>query len=401
MSFSLYLSLSVKNLIYRKLRSWLTVIGVIIGIFAVVSLITLGNGLQNAVTSGFETYENLDQVWIAGVNTMGMPIGKTGLFDEDRDFLESMFEVEYATSMIIYPAMVEYRKTALRLNVHGMYLKNIERHFQELDYGDYKGRFLVDGDKYNVFVGYNVANKPDDFFGRVLNLKNVITINGIEFRVIGIGGKKGNSDEDDAVVIPIATAKELFGFGNEITQMSGILRKGYEPDQELLDVISDRFERKYKVDRVFVTSPTQIRNQLESILGVVQFVIIGIAGISVVIGGIGIMNSMYTSVLERTKQIGVMKAVGAKNADIMSMFMIESGFIGLVGGIIGVGLGVLAALGTDYIIKQAGFELLSIEISYGLIAFALCFSFFIGLISGTLPAYRASQLKPVDSLRDE
>ncbi|MBI2107115.1 FtsX-like permease family protein, partial [Candidatus Woesearchaeota archaeon] len=149
-----------------------------------------------------------------------------------------------------------------------------------------------------------------------------------------------------------------------------------------------------------VVTPTQILEQISQVLGIVQLVLVGIAAISLVVGGIGIMNSMYTSVLERTRDIGVMKAIGAKDSDIMKIFLIESGLMGFVGGIFGVALGTLLSLAIGKYATQAGFKLL-VTVNPQLMLFGLFFAFIIGIMSGALPAYRASQLNPVEALRHE
>ena len=149
-----------------------------------------------------------------------------------------------------------------------------------------------------------------------------------------------------------------------------------------------------------VLTAAQIVEQINNVLGIVQVVLVGIAMISLIVGAIGILNSMYTSVLERTKDIGIMKAVGARNSDILKIFLIESGLMGFVGGIFGIILGIVVALIVGEIASNSGFLLL-IKIEIPLLLFGLLFSFLVGMISGTLPAYQASKLKPVDALRYE
>jgi len=131
-----------------------------------------------------------------------------------------------------------------------------------------------------------------------------------------------------------------------------------------------------------------------------QVVLVGIAAISLIVGAIGIMNSMYTSVLERTREIGVMKAIGAKNKDILTIFLIESGLIGLVGGILGTVLGASLAVAVGPFSKNAGFTL-HITIEPFVILLGLLFAFVVGIIAGVLPAWQASKLKPIDALRYE
>ena len=131
-----------------------------------------------------------------------------------------------------------------------------------------------------------------------------------------------------------------------------------------------------------------------------QIVLVGIAAISLLVGAIGIMNSMYTSVLERTKDIGIMKSIGARNSDVLQIFLIEAGLIGFVGGVFGSALGSAMALAIGPIAKESGFPLV-ITIEIPVLLFGLLFAFIVGMISGILPAYQASKMKPVDALRYE
>jgi len=138
------------------------------------------------------------------------------------------------------------------------------------------------------------------------------------------------------------------------------------------------------------------------VLDIVQAVLVGIAAISLLVGGIGIMNTMYTSVVERTKEIGIMKAIGARNEDILYIFLFEAGLLGLVGGLIGVIIGFGLSKGAEYIATiSLGTNLLQASVDIWLVLGALLFSFVVGIASGVLPAYQASKLKPVDALRYE
>ena len=150
-----------------------------------------------------------------------------------------------------------------------------------------------------------------------------------------------------------------------------------------------------------IKTPQQLASSFTTILDIVNIVLIGIAGISLLVGGIGIMNTMYTAVLQRTKEIGVMKALGARNKHILLLFLIESGLYGLGGGIIGALLGIGFAKVVEALFVQFIGPLLVVEINYGLVSGVLLFSFIIGCLSGIAPAWRASKLNPVESLRYE
>jgi len=159
--------------------------------------------------------------------------------------------------------------------------------------------------------------------------------------------------------------------------------------------------KTYEEEQFVVFTPEQLLSQLKDILGAIKILLSGIAAISLVVGGIGIMNSMFTSVLERRREIGIMKAVGATNRHVLLLFLIESGLIGFIGGVIGVILGITVAKSVELIAAQLGFSLLAVGLDFAVIIFMLLFASFVGMISGAIPAYQAAKLKPVDALRYE
>ncbi len=148
-------------------------------------------------------------------------------------------------------------------------------------------------------------------------------------------------------------------------------------------------------------TPKQLLEQFQSILGILQAVLVGIGAISLVVGSIGIMNSMFTSVLERTKEIGTMKAIGASKQSILLIFLFESALLSAVGGVIGVALGIILAEFIGLILIQAGFTLFSISFSPLIVSFGLLVSIVVGILAGFLPAYKASCLQPLEALRYE
>jgi len=179
-----------------------------------------------------------------------------------------------------------------------------------------------------------------------------------------------------------------------------------EDPEKIADDITKELRRERNVQEgkedFTVETPNQLAESFNVILDIVQIVLIGIAGISLLVGGIGIMNTMYTTVLERTKEIGVMKAMGARNSHILYLFVVESGLYGLGGGIVGVLIGIsIAKLVEAIFIAVLGPALLSVEISWPLLVSTLLFSFIVGCLSGIAPARVAAKMHPVDSLRYE
>jgi len=221
--------------------------------------------------------------------------------------------------------------------------------------------------------------------------------------VRGIIKKIGNPDDDRLIIMDIERFREFFNISERVDWSVIQVDEG----EDLIKVAGDVEEELRKARGVTektqdfnILTPEELLGSFQDILNIVTAFLAGVAAISLLVGGIGIANTMFTSVLERTKDIGVMKAVGAKNKDIMMIFLIEAGLFGLIGGVVGAVIGIGAALGVSAMANRAlGVELLAAEISYPLLIGAVVFSFFIGVLSGITPARRASRLNVVEALR--
>ncbi|MFH1332590.1 MAG: ABC transporter permease [archaeon] len=391
-----YFKLSMSHMKIRKLRATLTMLGIIIGIAAIVALITISQGLENAVLDQFEKRGKND-IRVLPKGLTGAPAASTILTTKDVKTLEGIVGVDYVFEMIIATATIEYgneKRFSQILNYPADLLSTV---LEDQDLKIEQGRVFKSGEKDGVIIGNKVA---EDMFSKEIKLRNNIVINGKKFRVVGILESLGEGTFDNAIIIPLETGRELF---NKPKELSGILihfQEGVDIEKAGEEVRT-KLKRARDNENFDVFTPQELMRQINTILGVIQIVLGGIAGISLVVGGVGIMNAMYTSVMERTREIGVMKAVGARNSDVLTMFLIESGLMGLFGGLMGVILGTGVAFAFGKIASQLGFGLLLIRIEWQLLIFALLFAFFVGVISGTLPAFRAARLKPVDALRYE
>ena len=305
--------------------------------------------------------------------------------------------------MIISNALVNFRDEEKTSFITGIPLDENSREILE-DSQSFKileGRDLRQGDKYKIIVGYDVAR--GDLFSKEVHVRDKLKIKGKEFKVVGILEKIGNRMDDSTVVIPLEVAREIFDLKDEYRMIIAKVKNGEKPSKVAEDIKKAlRRERGLKEgEEDFAVETTEdLIKSFNTILGIVSIVLIGIAAISLLVGGVGIMNTMYTSVLERTRDIGIMKAIGAKDRDILIIFLFESGFIGLIGGIIGCILGIALALGVTQFASVAGYGFLEAKVSLDLILFAIGFSFIAGAISGILPASRASRLQPVEALRE-
>jgi len=397
--------LAIKNLKKRGIRSWLTVLGVFIGIAAVVSLISLSNGLQTAITGQFSGTLSTDVLVFQNAGTGFGPPGSTAvrkINQNDIDIIESVPGVKETIPRLIRMVKFEYNDIAT-FN----YIASIPKDQEKVDMVNkvanlviVKGNLLEAGDKGKVVLGDDfIKNSP---YEKEIHVGSSITIQGKKFEVKGIL-KRGSSFQINSVIlIPEDDLKDILNIGDEYDIVA---IKIDNPDNA--QQIADNIVRKIRKDRnekvgeedFTIQTPAQALQAVSTILGVIGIVVTGIAAISLIIGGIGIANTMFTSVLERTREIGVMKAIGAKNSNILSVFLIESGLLGLVGGI----AGALFGLGAAYLLASVASQTLGINfpvtLSWPLLLGAIAFSFFIGLISGIIPAIKASRMNPVEALR--
>lgn len=401
-----YFSLAFNNLRRRKLRSWLTMIGIFIGIAAVVALISLGQGLQGYITEEFEKLGS-DKIIIQPRGGMGAPGTITSqsliLTSKDLSVMENVRGVKWAIGFLTKSSQTSYKDEVninyiIGINPEDLELMSEVQSFKILD-----GRSLKKGDKNKALVGYN--HIYDDYWEKPMQVGSTILIEGTEFKIVGVIEKVGNQYDDTSIYIPKETLREILNIPEEESQILVKTASGFDPE-DVADDITRKLRKfrgeKEEQETFSVQTSEQLLETFQGIFNVVQAVLIGIAAISLLVGGIGIMNTMYTAVLERTKEIGTMKAVGAKNSDILSIFLIESGLLGLVGGAIGIGIGIGLGKTAEYLVTNAlGTSLLQAIFPWYLIVGALTFSFLIGSASGILPAMQAAKLKPADALRYE
>ncbi|PIN81820.1 ABC transporter permease [Candidatus Woesearchaeota archaeon CG10_big_fil_rev_8_21_14_0_10_30_7] len=400
-----YFKLAFTNLFNRKLRSWLTMIGIFIGIAAVVALISLGQGLQDYISEEFEKLGS-DKI-IIQTKTLGPPgsaISKSLILtSKDLRTIENIRGIKWAIGMLLKQGQTRVGDETQIGFVTGIDPDKLNL-FEEIQtFKILDGRQLKQGDKYNAVVGYN--HMYGDLWKKKLRIGSKIIFEEQEFKIVGVMDKIGNPVDDKLIYINKDLLRELLNIEDEESQIMAKTASNFNPEKVAEEVQrklrSSRGEKKDQ-ETFRVQTSDQLLETFSSIFAVLQAVLVGIAGISLLVGGIGIMNTMYTSVLERTKEIGIMKAVGAKNRDVLLIMLFESGLLGLTGGAIGVIIGAGLSKSVEYIAAQSlGTGLVRAHLGPELIIGALLFSFLIGTISGLMPARRAANLAPVDALRYE
>ena len=337
-----YFLMVVNSIRHRKLRSWLTVVGIIIGVAAIISLITISRSLQGTIEQQFETF-GANRIFVSGKGFQGPGTMSNCLTMEDVETIEKISGFKYVTRLF-RSAEVKFKKEAGFTLINGLPAEQYSDFLADTGVKMRTGRAIKDNERYVAIIGSRAAEK---MFSKELDVGNRIQINKVDFKIIGILEEIGNSQDDNQISIPLETAREIFDEPESVDTII-IQVKSSSEIPAIQEKIEKELERKRGDTNFEVVTASQILEQINQVLGVMQIVLVGIAAISLLVGAIGIMNSMYTSVLERTKEIGIMKAIGARNPDILWIFLIEAGMIGLVGGILGTALGSGMALGSRY-----------------------------------------------------
>ncbi|MBU3924126.1 MAG: ABC transporter permease [Nanoarchaeota archaeon] len=400
-----YFNLAFGNLRHRGIRSWLTLLGIFIGVMAVVSLISLGNGLQMAVAAQFGiSSTEVITVQAGGVSGSGAPgAGVTNkLTRDDNDAIERLSSVDLAIPRIIATGKIEYNDV-VGFGMVGSMPDGDKRKLahEVMEVESTVGRMLKDDDTGKVVLGWDFY-KDDDKFGKVIVPGKTVLIQDEKFEVVGILKKKGSFLFDSIVLMNDDDVIRLFDYGDDV-DLIAVKVKSKDLMERAKEDIEKLMRRRRDVDvgkeDFSVSTPDAMLDTVNSVLGGVQAFIVIIASLSILVGAVGIVNTMTTSVLERRKEIGIMKAIGAKNSQIFLQFLIESGLLGLAGGFAGVVFGVLIGVaGVAGINNFIGSEI-PISFDYVLIGGALVGSFFIGAVAGIVPAMNAAKQNPVEALR--
>ncbi|MBI2558581.1 ABC transporter permease [Candidatus Woesearchaeota archaeon] len=395
---------SLQHVRKRKLRSWLTILSILIGIAAIFALLSFGIGIQNYVnTLADESGRNKIFVQAKGI---GAPGTDENFFisREDVDFISKIKGVDEMAGMYFQAGEIEFEDVKKFYFVSGLDPNKIE--FIEESFANeiIKGRRLRNGDLSKAVLGYNYQF-DEKIFKRGAKLGDKIKINGNPYEVVGFFGEVGNPSDDANVYITNKAFEQLYPKKKDKFGFIMISSQNGVNPGELAEKIEEKL-RKFKnqeegKEDFFVQTFEDALATFTTVINMINGVLVLIAFVSMLVAFVNIMNTMYTAIIERTKEIGVMKAVGAKNEDILLIFMFESGFLGLVGGIAGVIVGYAVASIGGAAAAANGFALLRPEFPVALIIGCLLFAFIIGAVAGYFPARRASRLKPVDALRYE
>ncbi len=396
------LKYAVNSMTHRSLRAWLTILGIVIGIASIVILISLAQGLDASIKSQLSSLGTnymfiLPGNLFSGGLRFGPPVLKGVLYTRDADAIRRVPGVIAVSGNVAAPlATVEFKGENISSSVAGVEPAAFSKY---ITVGYEAGKFIQEGDLTGVAIGNDVAH---ELFKNEIRLGDTLVILGKNFRVKGIIAKAGNTggNIDTGVYVEERAMRLLLGDAVEKDRVFSIIAVT-DPDKDVAVISAaaeDRLRASHKVRKgeedFTILTAASIAEQVGQITGILSLFLGGVAAISLVVGGIGVANAMFTAVLERTREIGVLKAIGAPDNAILEIFLLESGLIGLTGGALGVALGVAVSFALN------AFGVPS-QVSMELVGFSLLFAFLVGIISGAFPARNASRLEPVDALRYE
>ncbi|MDP2267926.1 MAG: ABC transporter permease [Deltaproteobacteria bacterium] len=401
MLFWIILKVGVKSLLANKLRSILAMLGIIIGVAAVIAMLAMGSGAQKQV---------MDRFTAMGTNLLTISPGQRGshgvvsgtqqnlTLEDAQAIIKEVKDVTMVAPGVQGGVQLKYLNKNTRTNLYGTAITYFTIRNMQIDRGRAFSEGEVDRTARVAVIGPTAAK---NVFGENDPLNETVKVNGINFKIVGITKAKGDGwgSPDDRIIIPYTTAmQQIFGIkylrGIDIQAADGAVLDKVQADVTALLRKQHRLQPNVEAD-FEIRNMAEIRDSANQVTSTFKYLLGGIAAISLLVGGIGIMNIMLVTVTERTREIGVRKAIGATEGNILAQFLAESVIISGLGGLIGLGLGV----GISKMIPKFSPMTTLVDWSSAILAIAVAAS--IGIFFGFYPAWRAAQLDPIEALRHE
>jgi putative ABC transport system permease protein len=393
---------SLRNIKQRKSRNALTIFSILVGIATIFIFVSFGYGLYSYVED-FKTGGSANKILVMGKGGTGFGTGSPFILTEDdKKVVERTAGISSVTG-----AYFNVVKAEKNNEIKYVYIISYEPEndllFEFGSIGIEFGRNLQKGEKKKVVAGYNygVAGK---IFERPLKLNEDFEVNGVKLKIVGFMEEVGNSADDAQLYITEDYYTDLFPNATSYQQIIAAVE-----DTDEIDLTIERVTKNLRKSRnqeegkedFFVQSFVDLIESFSQVLNIVIGFVILIALISIIVSAVNTANTMITSVLERYKEIGVLKAIGARNSEIFGIFLFESAFLGFIAGVLGVIFGAGISYGAGILLDSLGFGFLQPNLSIELFGGLILFSMLTGAISGAIPAWNASKINTVDALRYE
>ena len=399
-----------ESLAANKLRSSLTILGIVIGVASVIAMVSLGRGVQNSVNSQLAG-TGANQLNVFGFPDPGIR-NPQPLTQDDGTALSSQLQssgVRQVAGYVQGSGQVSFGSKSATTSVYGVTANFGKVNNLTLAEGSFLAEDQMSGQSAVAVLGPRLAKK---LFNRERGIVGeLVRVEGQPYRVVGVLESKGGGglsmpSTDDAILVPISTARQRLAprqYRNQVDALivevatSGQVQQATEAVKQMLRV---RHRTPVGLDDFTIFVAKDLLDALNQVTGVLTIFLGGVAAISLLVGGIGIMNIMLVSVTERTREIGLRKALGARRRDILVQFLVESALLSLIGGLIGILLGWLIGVGAAQV-AAASQATIEPQVGWDAILLATLFSSAIGVFFGFYPANRAAGLTPVEALRSE
>ena len=379
-------------------------IGIFISIATIFILVSLSLGLDASIQEQFQKLGS-DKFFIDPRGQLAGPGtgGAVTFTEKDIRAIEKVSGVKEVSYWVLGSAKLEVSNEIRFANIAGIPLDrpNLweETGFIEAEFG----RTLDRGDSGKIDIGSQYYH--NNVFDRPIEVGDKIKIQDKDFRVKSTLVTLGNPTDDKIIYMNIGDFREVFPDNDRIDQITVQVNPGADINR-VAKAVEKKLDNARDVDEdsrdYRISTPEELLATIGTVLNIITGFLLGVAAISLLVGGIGITNTMYTSVLERRKEIGILKSVGAQNKDVLAIFTIEAGLLGLVGGLIGVVIGIIFSKGLEYIaVNILAASILQVSIPAYLIIGVLAFSFIVGCFSGLWPSWQATKVSPVEALRYE